>query len=194
MGNLYQSCADNDFMQFGTRKVQLTSPNLDKTRHCRYNDFRGTKKRGDGVKITIHEQPDLQEIEVRICCARETEAVQRLAAGIRTLDDALIGRSQKESFRLELNRILYIESVDRRTFLYTAEQSYETDKRLCELERCLQGKSFFRVSKSAMINLRRVRSIRPEIGARLLVTMDNGERIVVSRQYAGSIKTALGVW
>ena len=47
--------------------------------------------------------------------------------------------------------------------------------------------------KTTIINLRRTKSIRPEIGARLLLTMDNQEKIIVSRQYAGSIKHALGV-
>ena len=92
-----------------------------------------------------------------------------------------------------LNDILYIESVDRKTFLYTEQQIYETDKRLYELEDHLKNRSFFRVSKAVIINLKRTRSIRPEIGARLLLTMDNGERIIVSRQYAGNIKTVLGV-
>ena len=57
----------------------------------------------------------------------------------------------------------------------------------------LKDHSFFRTSKTTIINLRRTKSIRPEIGARLLLTMDNQEKIIVSRQYAGSIKHALGV-
>ena len=62
-----------------------------------------------------------------------------------------------------------------------------------ELEDYLKDHSFFRTSKTTIINLRRTKSIRPEIGARLLLTMDNQEKIIVSRQYAGSIKHALGV-
>ena len=81
----------------------------------------------------------------------------------------------------------------RKTFLYTEEQVYETDRRLYELEDYLKDHSFFRTSKTTIINLRRTKSIRPEIGARLLLTMDNQEKIIVSRQYAGSIKHALGV-
>ena len=69
----------------------------------------------------------------------------------------------------------------------------ETDRRLYELEDYLKDHSFFRTSKTTIINLRRTKSIRPEIGARLLLTMDNQEKIIVSRQYAGSIKHALGV-
>lgn len=96
-------------------------------------------------------------------------------------------------FEIELDDILYIESVNRKTFLYTEKQIDETDKRLYELEEYLNGKSFFRASKSIIINLQREKAIRPEIGARLLMTMDNGEKIVVSRQYANNIKITLGV-
>ena len=36
-----------------------------------------------------------------------------------------------------------------------------------------------------------VKDIRPELGGRLLVTMDNGEQVYVSRQYAGDMKEKL---
>jgi DNA-binding LytR/AlgR family response regulator len=64
---------------------------------------------------------------------------------------------------------------------------------LYELEAHLGKCSFFRASKALLINLQRVQSLRPELGARLLLTMDNKEKIVVSRQYAKTIKNALGV-
>ena len=83
--------------------------------------------------------------------------------------------------------------MDRRTFLYTEQQIFETEQRLYELESHLEKCSFFRASKAIIINLQRVQSLRPELGARLLLTMDNKEKIVVSRQYAKTIKKALGV-
>ena len=41
------------------------------------------------------------------------------------------------------------------------------------------------------MNFRKIRSIRPELGGRMLVTMDNGEQVYVSRQYAGELKDKL---
>ena len=87
----------------------------------------------------------------------------------------------------ETQYIVFIRGV------YTEQQIYETDKRLYELENHLKNRSFFRASKAVIINLKRTKSIRPEIGARLLLTMDNGEKVIVSRQYSSNIKTALGV-
>ena len=145
------------------------------------------------MKIAVNTKPDIQEIEVIINCAAENQMVQRIIGTLNSIDKKLMCRRDGEMFHLDVRNILYIESVDRRTFIYTNKHIYETDKRLYELEDYLNGLSFFRASKAIIINLQRVHSLRPELGARLLLTMDNDERIIVSRQYAGKIKEALEV-
>lgn len=145
------------------------------------------------MKVAINIQAEIQEIEVIINCRAEDEDVRRIVCALDSLDTRLCCRYQGEQFQIALHDILYIESVDRRTFLYTERQIYETDKRLYELEAHLKNRSFFRASKAVIVNLKRTKSIRPEIGARLLLTMDNEEKIIVSRKYAGNIRTALGV-
>ena len=62
---------------------------------------------------------------------------------------------------------------------------------LYELEEGLRGLDFLRVSRSAIVNFRRIRSVRPELGGRMLVTVDGGERLYVSRQYAADLKEKL---
>lgn len=136
------------------------------------------------MKVAINIQADIQEIEVIINCMAEDENVQRIVSALDSLNTKLCCRRQGELFQIALNDILYIESVDRKTFIYTEQQIYETDKRLYELENHLKNRSFFRASKAVIINLKRTKSIRPEIGARLLLTMDNGEKVIVSRQYS----------
>lgn len=145
------------------------------------------------MKITVNTKPTIQEIEVIINCAAEDTTVRRIVGTLCSIDSKLVCRRDGETFYLDVGNILYIESVNRRTFIYTNEHIYETDKRLYELEDNLNELSFFRASKAIIINLQRVRSLRPELGARLLLTMDNDEKIIVSRQYAGKIKEALEV-
>ncbi len=145
------------------------------------------------MKITVNQDPVFEEIEVIINCKEEDASVRKIVSAIKSMDVRIQGFLGNEAFQLEPEEILYIESVDRRTFLYTEKQVYETRLRLYGLEEVLQGRTFFRASKAVIINLKRVRSLRPELGSRLLLTMDNNEKIVVSRQYARNIKTALGV-
>ena len=74
---------------------------------------------------------------------------------------------------------------------YTEHTVYQSALRLYELEEALRGLDFLRVGRSTILNFRRIRSIRPELGRRLLVTMDNGEQVWVSRQYSGELNEKL---
>lgn len=86
------------------------------------------------MKIRINDRPDIQEIEVIINCVADDPLVNKIISALNTVDAKLLCRRQGETFQLGLADILYIESVDRKTFLYTEEQVYETDRRLYELE------------------------------------------------------------
>lgn len=145
------------------------------------------------MKIFVHQLQDINEIEVIINCSEETQAVNNIVSTLNSIDAKIQCRSQGECFQLSVSDILYIDSVDRKTFLYSISAIYETDKRLYELEEDLKYSSFFRASKSTIVNLKRVKSLRPEIGAKLLLKMDNDEKIIVSRQYAPIIKQTLEV-
>ena len=79
------------------------------------------------------------------------------------------------------------------TFLYTAETVLETPLRLYELEDRLAGTEFVRASKQMLVNFDHVASIRPAMNARLQLMLDNGEAVVVSRQYAPVVKKKLGL-
>lgn len=148
---------------------------------------------GDEMKITVNKSPDNHEMEVVINCKNDDAAVRRIVSAIYSADSKLLCYKDDKAYRIDSDRVLYIESVNRKTFLYTEDDIYEIGRRLYELEEHLRNHSFFRASKAIIINLNRVHSLRPEIGSRLIVTMDNEEKIVVSRQYAGKIKNALGV-
>lgn len=145
------------------------------------------------MKISIKENPDIKETEVVIHCNKADGMIEKIISAVQMVNGRLSGSMDGAIYQIDLSEILYIESVNRKTFLYTEKEIYESSKRLYMLEDELRGSSFFRASKAIIINLRRVLSIQPEIGARLILTMDNGEKIVVSRQYASIIKNVLEV-
>ena len=145
------------------------------------------------MKVSIKENPNIREAEVVIHCSKADEMIEKIISAIQMVSGRLRGSMDGVIYQIDLSEILYIESVNRKTFLYTEKEIYESPKRLYMLEDELRGSSFFRASKAIIINLRKVPSIRPEIGARLILTMDNGEKIVVSRQYSSIIKNVLEV-
>ena len=143
------------------------------------------------MKITLNQDPAFSETEVIINCPQADEDILHLVAMLRIHQQKLVGTLAGERHLLDAKEILYIDTADKRTFLYTAQAVYECALRLYELEEGLRGLDFLRVSRSAIVNFRRIRSIRPELGGRLLVTVDGGEQLYVSRQYAVGLKEKL---
>ncbi len=145
------------------------------------------------MKISIQESPEFSETEVIVKCKEATPQVLKMVATLRAFDQKLTGYLEGQTFLLEADSVLYADTVDKRTFLYTADGVYETPLRLYELEERLQARDFFRATKSSVINFNQIRSMRPDFGGRMQLTMMNGEKLPVSRQYMSAIKEKLGL-
>ncbi len=145
------------------------------------------------MRIVVEEDPMLKETEVVIRCKETTSQVMGMLAALRSFDQRLTGDREGQTYLLEADGVLYIESVDKRSFLYTEDGVYETSLRLYELEERLGSWDFIRAGKSVIVNFGRVQSIRPDVGGRLMLTMENGEVVCVSRQYAPAIRRKLGI-
>ena len=143
------------------------------------------------MKITLNQDPALRETEVIVNCPQADEDILRMVAMLRVYQKKLVGILDGERRLLDAKDILYIDTADRKTFLYTSKAVYESALRLYELEDALRDQDFLRVGRSTIINFRRVRSVRPELGGRWLVTLDSGEQVGVSRQYAGELNAKL---
>ncbi len=143
------------------------------------------------MKITLNQEAAYEETEVIINCRQADEDILRLVAMLRVYQKKLVGLLDGERYLLDVKDVLYIDTADKKTFLYTETAVYQSALRLYELEETLRELDFFRAGRSAILNFRRVKSVRPELGRRWLVTMDNGEQIWVSRQYAGELKDKL---
>ena len=86
----------------------------------------------------------------------------------------------------------HIESVDKHTYVYTKGGCYESRDRLYELEEKL-GTYYVRISKSMIVNLRKVRNVSAEPGGRMVAVLLNEERVIISRSYVKEIKRRLGI-
>ena len=100
---------------------------------------------------------------------------------------------QEETYILDVSKIIYIEAMERKTFVYTKDEYYESKLKLYEMEERLMQCGFFRVSKSCLVQLHNIKSIKNDIDRKLRLTLESGEQIMVSRQYAEEIKKRLGL-
>lgn len=145
------------------------------------------------MKIEIHVDEQAADLEISVTCKQLTPDIEKMIATLRMMNHQLTAKKDDEIHLLDTAQIIYIESVDRKCFIYTSDDVYESDFRLYELEQQLEEYGFFRVSKSLLIHLQKIQSLKADINRRIRVTMSNGEQIIASRQYADGLKKRLGV-
>lgn len=117
--------------------------------------------------------------------------VERIANFLRGEQTKLIGWIDKVQTVIEPKNILYIESVDGRTYAYTKEDVVKLDFTLQQMERILCDINFFRCSKSMILNIDEVNSLRSLPSNRIDAEMRNGEHIMISRTYASDFRRRL---
>lgn len=145
------------------------------------------------MKISINIDPELADTEIIINCGSLTAETENIIAALRMADNQMTVLKNGETHILDISKIAYIETVDRRTFVYTEKDCYESKLKLYEMDEKLCSSSFLRISKSCIVRLKYIRSLKAELDRRLRITLENGEQLIASRQYADELKKRLGV-
>ena len=145
------------------------------------------------MKAEIVQDRTDESVKVEIHCREVTAEVSRLKSHIDNYRAGIAASDEGAICLVALDDIYFIESVDKKTFIYTRDKVLNTEKRLYELEALLDGRSFFRCSKSVIINLSKVVKLKPEITRNILATLENGEVVVISRRYGSELKSILGI-
>lgn len=145
------------------------------------------------MKITIQTDASVQETTLSITCREITPELERLIEALRLSDKKLSVRVNGEIRLIDLKSILYVETVERNSFIYTEDGVFESPLRLYELEAMLAEHNFFRINKSTLLNLNKIESLKSDIDRRIRVRLKNGYQLIISRAYAEEFKTKLGV-
>lgn len=142
------------------------------------------------MKYSI-EQISQGENEVIIRYRQLTPEVERILNFVNSHQGKLIGYRDGSRFVIGLSQILYIESVEGKTFAYLEKDVLQVDFTLTQLEQMLNGVNFFRCSKSMILNIDKVKALKSLASNRIDATMCNGEHILISRTYASDFRKRL---
>ncbi len=145
------------------------------------------------MKISIDIDSTKQDTEILVSCKTLTPEIEKIIATLRMINQQIMVEKDQETFVLDVARIMFVEAVDRKTFVYTKTDCFESKLKLYEMEERLEESGFFRVSKSCLVQLRFIRSLKNDMDRKLKLTLENGEHLIVSRQYAEELKRKLGV-
>ena len=143
------------------------------------------------MKLEIRKVPENEPEMVEIRYHWVTDEVQEIVSFIKSRQGQLSAARDGKRCEVPVVDLFYAESVDDRVFLYTASDSYEIRMKLYELEDALKHRSFLRVSKSMLVNLMKITSVRPALNGRFSAVLKNGEEIIISRKYVPALKQIL---
>jgi DNA-binding LytR/AlgR family response regulator len=145
------------------------------------------------MKISIEEIDIQKEEEIIIRCHEVTDEIMSLIQRIKLKNKMLMGFQEDTIHQIKLSDVYYFESVDNKVFMYCKDKVFEAKQKLYELEQIVEGKKYFRASKSSILNIAKISYIKPSISGRFEARMDNGETVMVSRQYVPILKSMLGL-
>lgn len=146
---------------------------------------------GDEMIIKTRQDRNLTEIEVLVSYGEENGEVKKLLSLIHSADKQINCSNGNRQQMVNASDIHYIESVDKKTFVYLEKDVLHTEGRIYQLKEELKEAGFVQISKSCLLNLNVLESIRPLMNSRMEALLINGERILVTRKFLGEIKQAL---
>ena len=145
------------------------------------------------MKIEIDINEKYSDVSVLIKAPEISQDIEKIISMMRMINMQLAVKKEDETYLLDIDKILYIEAVERNTFVYTKDATYQSDLKLYEIEQQLLEQNFIRISKQSILNLRKIKSLKADINRKIRVTLVNDEQVIVSRMYAEELRKRIGV-
>ena len=146
------------------------------------------------MKLEIMLDPACTEPLVTVQTDKMTQEVERIVRRLTQQTPKLLTGSRGGVLEiLEPEMVFRIYASGGKVSAVTENGEYVLRQRLYELEECLDGSCFVRISNAEIINLKKVRGFDLSITGTIRVTLTDGSATYVSRRYVGKIKQVLGV-
>lgn len=140
------------------------------------------------MKFILEQSDEWSDVEIRVRCGQIDKSLEKLIEQIRLYGFSITGEKNGETFTINLEQIFYFETVDNRTYAYCEDSVYECKQKLYELEERLGTMNFQRISRSCILNIYKLLSIRTLLNGRVEAKLENGEKLIVNRHYAESLR------
>ena len=118
--------------------------------------------------------------------------LQRLHADRETVDRFPVRTKGKITF-VRVADISYIEAAGNYARLHVGKESHLIRETLADVEAKLTAQRFVRIHRSAIVNVERVRELRPWFGGDYVVVMADGKELTLSRTYRARAGEILGI-
>lgn len=144
------------------------------------------------MKVTIKENKSKNDIEVLIEYPEMSETVNRIERAIKSVDNAVRCLDDDGNICfVRVSDICYIESVEKQIFIYTKDKVYRAELQLYQYAEKLYSYGFEQISKTCVLNINMLVSVKPIFNSKMEALLENGEKVLISRNFISAIKRRL---
>lgn len=145
------------------------------------------------MNIEVEQIPLDKKEELIVRCHDKTAHWVENVLNAAQMESMILGKKDDLTYRININDIYYFEVVDDHSFMYTRQNVYETTMRLYEFEQKARDLMFFRSSKSNVVNIRKIKSVKPSFSGKFELTLLNDYKLLVSRRYVAELKRMMDI-
>ena len=149
------------------------------------------------MKLNLYEDKKTTDEHVDVYYSNMRPVIKQIIDTVNSERPTLSGRPADEDLDdgeeiiLDPKEIYYLDHIDRKLFAYTSDGVYRLMNTLTVCEDMLWNYGFVRVSKSNLINIYKIRQLKPDMNMKVYASFDNGERICINRSYKKSFNEYL---
>ena len=111
----------------------------------------------------------------------------KVLASIQNMNTKIPCYKREKKYLLNIDSIYYIDLIDKNTFIFTKDDCFESPLWLYQIEELL-NEDFIRASKSTLFNMQHIKSLKADIGSRVIVYLDNGDQYLYLENMQKNLK------
>ena len=134
-----------------------------------------------------------KQIELHVCNDELNDEVKSVVRELHEIFDETIAAVDERGNRLNISpsEILSFYAEGQKVFAVGVKERYSVSMKLYELEEGLAKRSFVRISRSEIVNYRKIKSMDMSVTGTIKITMKNDYETYVSRRNIAKIKELL---
>lgn len=143
------------------------------------------------VKALINEK--YNELEIHVCNDSMTPVVADLISSINKLvNNGFQAKADNgDIFLIYSADIISVYAENQKVYIRTMKGSFETVLKLYELEEQLDSRQFFRISRSEIVNIKRIKKLDLGLSGTIKIILSDGSESYTSRRNVTKLKQAL---
>ena len=144
------------------------------------------------MKVNLFVSRDIEEPHADIHTNELTDNITRAMSILESEDsnDMLAVKKGSDIALLEFSDVYMFRVENKQVKVYTDSSEYQVKKPLYQVEESL-GSDFVRISKTTIVNLKKVERVAPSLKGMMFIQLKNGLKDNISRKYLPDFKQAL---